>query len=165
MILLLGDAHHPCCRAPKNLRIYVGRFIKDVASGTTASSSAVSIQALSVLENAVGPYRLAGYIITAQTDSAITLRAPPRKFSWTLFVLSLILLWPVAVVYLVWFKHREDRTVCVRITSRGETEESGFTLNLLERERRRRRFITLSLLISAVVIGLLCLIYVGINKR
>lgn len=124
----------------------------------------MSIQTLAALENAIEPYRLAGYVITAQTDSAITLRAPARKFSWAFFVLSLILLWPVAVVYLIWFNQRRDRTACVRITSRSETEELGFTLDLLERERRRRRFITLFLLISAIVIGLLCLIYVGIKN-
>lgn len=123
----------------------------------------MSIQALSALENAVGPSRRAGYVITAQTDSSITLRAPARKFSWVFFVASLVLLWPVAVVYLIWFNQRGDRTVCVRITSRGGTEESGFTLDLLERERRRV-FIMRFLLISAAVIGLLCLIYVGINK-
>lgn len=127
----------------------------------------MSIQTLSALENAIEPYRQSGYIITSQTDLAITLRAPTRKFSWTLFVVSLVLLWPVAVIYLILFNQQRDRVVCVRITSQGAVEASGFTLDLLERERQRPSSfkpygVALALLILGVVFVLVCLTYAGI---
>ncbi len=125
----------------------------------------MSIQTLSALENAVEPYRQAGYVIINQTESAITLRAPARKFPWIPFAISLILLWPVAVIYLIWFNRQTDRTACVRITSQDRIEASGFTLDLLEREQRRRSFVVLFLIISGVTIGLACLIYVATIKR
>lgn len=125
----------------------------------------MSIQTLSALENAIEPYRQAGYVIISQTESAITLRAPARKFPWILFAISLILLWPVAIIYLIWFNRQTDRTACVRITSQDQIEASGFTLDLLERERRRRSFVVMFLVISGAVIGLAGLIYVGIIKR
>jgi hypothetical protein len=121
------------------------------------------------LENAIEPYRRARYVITSQTDSAITLRAPVRPFSWALFLTALFLLWPVAVVYLIRFNQRRDRSVCVRITSQGQIEASGFTLDLLERERQPRPAFTpsriaLFLLILGVILGALFLTYVGINN-
>lgn len=118
---------------------------------------------MSALENAAGPYRLAGYVITSQTDSSVTLRAPARRFSWAFFAAGLVLLWPVSVVYLVWFNLRRQRDVCLRVTSLGEIEASGFTLELLERERRWRSFVLLLVLISGFV-ALVCLAYVAINK-
>jgi hypothetical protein len=125
----------------------------------------VSIQTLSALENAIEPYRQAGYVISIQTESAITLRAPARKFSWTLFVISLVLLWPVAVIYLIRFNQQKDRSVCVRITSQSQIETSGFTLDMLEKEQQRRSFVALFLIISGVIVGLLFLIYVGFIKK
>jgi hypothetical protein len=105
---------------------------------TVISNSAVSIQTLSALENAVEPYRQAGYVIIFQSDLAITLHAPVRQFSWALFLTGLFLLWPVAIVYLIRFNQQKDRTVCVRITSQGQVEASGYTLDLLETECQRR---------------------------
>jgi hypothetical protein len=95
----------------------------------------VSIQTLAILENAIEPYRQAGYTIIYQSDSAITLRPPMPKFQWVRFIVALFLLWPVAVVYLIRFNRWRDRSVCVRLTSQGQIEASGFTLDLLEEER------------------------------
>jgi hypothetical protein len=91
------------------------------------------------LENAAEPYREAGYVITSQTGSAITLRAPAPYFSGNLFVVSLILMWPLAIYYLFQYNQRKDRTVCVRLTSQGQIEETGFTLDLLNRDRQRQK--------------------------
>lgn len=99
----------------------------------------MSIQTLSLLENAVEPYRQAGYVITSQTDSAITLRAPAPYFSGNLFVVSLVFMWPLALYYLFQYNQRKGRTVCVRVTSQGEIEAIGFTLEQLQRERERSR--------------------------
>jgi hypothetical protein len=51
----------------------------------------VSIQTLSALENAIEPYLNAGNIITSQPEVSIALRAPARRFSWVLFLLSLFI--------------------------------------------------------------------------
>lgn len=120
----------------------------------------MSIQTLSALENAIEPYREAGYLITSQTDSAIILRAPVPKFSGNLFVVSLVFMWPLAVYYLLQYNRYRDRTVCVRMTSQGQIEEIGFTLQLLDRERQqqassKRLLLVLSLVLLGVVCGLL----------
>jgi hypothetical protein len=90
------------------------------------------------LENAIEPYREAGYVITSQTDSAITLRGPAPDFSWGLFVIGLFLLWPVAIYYWIRFNSRRDLSVCVRLTSQGQVEATGFTLDQLKGERQRQ---------------------------
>lgn len=98
----------------------------------------MNIQTLSVLENAIEPYRQAGYVVISQTDLSITLRAPARRFSWILFLLCLFI-WPLAVIYLVWFSlYRGNRTACVRIKSDGKLVASGFTLSMIESERKNQ---------------------------
>lgn len=121
----------------------------------------MSIQTLSALENAIEPYRQGGYVITSQTDLALILQAPARRFSWLFFLVSLLVVWPVAVIYLVWFNQHRNRTVCVRLTSQGHIEETGFILDLLTRERRRQKIIYLIFaLIVGVIISLLIIRYV-----
>ena len=124
----------------------------------------VSIQTLAALENAIEPYRQVGYIITAQSDSAITLRPSVPKFSWWFFTLSLLLLWPVAVVYLIRFNQWRDRSVCVRLTSKGQIEVTGFTLDLLARGSRRQFPVSLArialfLLLLGMTSGLIFIFY------
>jgi len=122
----------------------------------------MSIQTLSALENAIEPYRRAGYIITSQTDHTLTLQAPARRFSWLFFLLSLLIVWPVAVIYLVWFNQHRNRTVYVRLASQGHIEETGFILDLLIRERRRQKIIYLVFaLLVGVIISLIIIRYVG----
>jgi hypothetical protein len=119
----------------------------------------VSIQTLSALENAIEPYRQSGYVITSQTDSAITLRAPAPYFSGNLFVVSLIFMWPLAVYYLFQYNQRKDRAVCIRLTSQGYIEEIGFTIDLLNRDRQRqeslrRLYVRLFLVLLGIIICL-----------
>lgn len=128
----------------------------------------VSIQTLSALENAIEPYREAGYVITAQTNSAITLRPPVPEFSWGWFTVSLFLLWPVAVVYLIRFNRWRDRSVCVRLTSQGRIEIIGFTLDLLERESQRQfnikpSYVVVVLLLLGIIGGLFFIISISNN--
>ena len=117
----------------------------------------MSIQRLSELENAIEPYRRAGYVIISQTDSAITLRAPTPRFSWGLFALGLVLLWPVAIYYWLHFNYRRDRSTCVRLTSQGQIEATGFTLSLMEEEQQRqlsyKRLYTVLFLLVLLIIG------------
>lgn len=89
---------------------------------------------LAELEQAVEPYRHKGYVITSQSEGAITLSPPPKRFSYLLFFLALIVFWPAAVIYLVYFNSRRNRQVCVRLTSDGRVEETGYTLDALARE-------------------------------
>jgi len=123
----------------------------------------MSIQILSALENAIEPYLSAGYIITTQSDASITLRAPARRFSWMLFLLSLLILWPVAIIYLIWFNQRRERTICARVTSQGNIEIIGFTLSLLKRERQRQRALTLLyfLLLALMIVVALAILKFG----
>lgn len=91
-------------------------------------------QALAALEQAIEPYRRRGFIVTSQSEGAITLSPPPAKFSYLLFFLALIAFWPAAVIYLVYFNSRKNRQVCVRLTSDGRVEETGYTLDALAKE-------------------------------
>jgi len=113
-------------------------------------------QALAVLEQAIEPYRRAGFVITSQSEGAITLSYPTEKFSYLFFIITLVLIWPVAVIYLISHNNRRERRVCVRITSQGYIEESGYTLTVIEGERRQRRL--LGLLFALAFLVLLALI-------
>ena len=115
---------------------------------------------LAHLEQAIEPYRRAGFVVTFQSESAITLALPPERFSYLLF-LFLLLIWPVAVLYHVSHNLQRERSVCLRFTSQGDIEVSGYTLETIARERRRRKFTNLLLLsvLAAVVLFLLIIVY------
>jgi predicted nucleic acid-binding Zn ribbon protein len=98
----------------------------------------MNTEMLKVLEQAMEPYRRAGFVITSQSEGAITLVAPRAGFNYLLFII-LLLIWPLALIYLISFNNRGSRGVCLRVTSQGEIEASGYTLERIERERRRRR--------------------------
>lgn len=112
---------------------------------------------LAELEQAVEPYRNAGFVVTSQSEGALTLAPPAEKFSYLFFVFTLILLWPVAIFYLISFNNRRGKSVCLRITSQGYIEESGYTLGAMARARRRRIFINVLLFALLAVIILLIL--------
>ena len=115
----------------------------------------MSIQTLSALENAIEPYLDAGYAIISQTDWAITLRAPARRFSWMFFLFTLIFMWPVAIIYAVWFNQHRDRTVSVRVTSEGYLEERGFIHDLLLKERRRQKILSFIFIVFVLLLSVL----------
>src|SRR2546421_11929640 len=98
---------------------------------------------LAQLEQAIEPYRRAGFIVTSQSEGAITLALPPERFSYLLFIL-LLPIWPVAVLYLISHNNQRGKSVCMRVTSHGYIEVSGYTLGAIARERRRRKIISLS---------------------
>lgn len=117
----------------------------------------MDVQRLSLLEQAIEPYRREGFVITSQTEGAITLTLPPEKFSYMLFVI-LLLVWPLAVVYLVYHNNQGTKNVCVRVTAQGHIEESGYTLVALAGDRRRRiiiRFVFFSLIAVVALIFLM----------
>jgi hypothetical protein len=89
---------------------------------------------LAELEQAIEPYRQKGFTVTSQSEGAITLSPPPERFSYSIFFITLVLFWPVAIVYLVSFNSRKNRQVCVRLTSKGQIEETGYTLKALAKD-------------------------------
>jgi|SRR6266853_2964735 len=111
----------------------------------------MNIETLQTLEQSIEPYRRAGFIITSQSEGAITLAYPREKFSYLLF-LVLLLVWPLALLYLISFNHRGNRGVCLRVTSQGQVEESGYTLAMADRERRRARWANLFLTVFLVAV-------------
>jgi predicted nucleic acid-binding Zn ribbon protein len=117
-------------------------------------------QTLAILEQAMEPYRRAGFIITSQSEGAITLTYPRAKFNYLLFII-LLLIWPLALIYLISFNNRSSRGVCLRVTSQGQIEASGYTLERIEMERRRRRQ---DYLIATSMSGLLILVVVLLLK-
>jgi ABC-type spermidine/putrescine transport system permease subunit II len=119
-------------------------------------------QTLSLLEEAIEPYRRAGFVVTSQSEGSINLTLPPEKFSYLIFVVTLLLVWPVAVVYLVSFNNQRGRSVCLRITSQGYVEASGYTLGAVERERKHRRLVALMVcaLIASVLLILILALWV-----
>lgn len=116
----------------------------------------MNIETLKALEQAIEPYRRSGFMITSQSEGAITLQYPREKFSYLLFII-LLLVWPFALLYLISFNNQGSKGVCLRITSQGQVEESGYTLAVAERERRRRRQ---DYLIVTSLCGLLILVVV-----
>lgn len=111
----------------------------------------MDMQRLALLEQAIEPYRRAGFVVVSQSEWAITLALPSEKFSYALFII-LLLIWPLAVLYLISYNTQKERVVCLRITSQGYVEASGYTLELLTRGRRRRKIISISLFALAGVI-------------
>lgn len=103
---------------------------------------------LAALEQAIEPYRRSGFVVVSQSEGAITLSAPPERFSYLLFFITLVLFWPVAVIYLVSFNSHKNRQVCVRVTAQGQIEETGYTFEVIAKERRRGRWLLLLLVIS-----------------
>lgn len=118
---------------------------------------------LAHLEQAIEPYRRAGFVVTSQSENAITLALPPEKFSYLLFIL-LLLIWPLAVLYLVSYTLQREKTVCLRYTSRGDIEVSGYTLEDIPRGRRRGKSTYLILLSVMAVMILLILLWVYLSK-
>lgn len=110
-------------------------------------------RALVALEEAMEPYQRAGFIVTSQSEGAITLVYPRPKFSYLLF-LGLLLVWPFALLYLISFNNQRERSVCLRVTSQGQIEESGYTLKILRMERDRARRIDYCIVLP-ISIGLL----------
>jgi hypothetical protein len=111
---------------------------------------------LAQLEQAIEPYRRAGFVVTSQSEGAITLALPPERFSYALFII-LLLIWPLAVVYLVYHNSQRGKSVCLRVTSQGYIEESGYTLGVMAKQRRRRIFMNVLLLTLLAVIILFIL--------
>ena len=117
-------------------------------------------QVVAILEQAIEPYRHAGFVITSQSEGSITLIYPRTRFNYLLFII-LLLVWPLAVLYLITFNNQRPRSVCLRVTSQGKIEESGYSLEVLKRERKRARqidyFVILPIVIMLFVIALLLL--------
>jgi ABC-type spermidine/putrescine transport system permease subunit II len=120
----------------------------------------MNTETLKALEVAIEPYRSAGFIITSQSEGAITLAYPREKFSYIVF-LVLLLIWPLAVLYLISFNHQGSKHVCLRVTSQGQVEESGYTLAVANRARRRARWVNLFLgvLLVAVLLAVALLFF------
>ncbi len=66
---------------------------------------------LAALEHAIEPYLRAGYLVTAQSDRAIMLTGKPKRFSYIGFIVALLLFWPAAVIYLIVYNNRRERSV------------------------------------------------------
>ena len=120
----------------------------------------MDITALHTLEEAMEPYRQAGYMIVSQTDSSITLIGRARSFSYIGFFIGLLICWPLAVLYLVMYNRARNTRVCLRITAGGWVEASGYTLTAYEAERRYARRVRLLVtagvaLTVIIVMGLL----------
>ncbi len=117
----------------------------------------MSTEYLARLEQAVEPYRAAGYQIVSQTGWSITLVRRGEEFSTASFIILLIVFWPAAILYSASHRNRRDRSVCVRMASDGVVEESGDTLDFDERKQRttirawRQVFIICGLLILIVI--------------
>lgn len=107
---------------------------------------------LAALEEAIEPYRRQGFIVVSQAEDAFTLAYLSERFNYLLFIVFLLIFWPVAVFYLISFNNRRGRVVTIRITSQGYIEESGYTLDLIARARRQERWVGL------IIIGILILL-------
>jgi|SRR5947209_1516507 len=117
----------------------------------------MNTQTLVALEEAIKPYRRVGFVITSQSEGTITLTYPRAKFNYLLFII-LLLIWPLAVLYLVSFNNQRPRWVCLRVTSQGQIEESGYTLAAAERDRKREKLVYSPILIVLIIV-LILLIY------
>lgn len=117
----------------------------------------MNTETLKTLELAIEPYRRAGFIPTSQSEGAITLAYPKEKFNYLLFII-LLLVWPLALLYLISFNNRGSKGACLRVTSQGQIEESGYTLAAAERDRKREKMvysIILAILIAVMILLIL----------
>jgi hypothetical protein len=113
---------------------------------------------LAALEGAAQPYIDSGFVVMSQTDSSLTPVRPRPRFSVTLLIVLLVVLWPTAIIYSVINRSKRDKAVCLRITSRGEIEATG---DVLGGERwNRGDIIFLLVVIAAVIVTALVLIRV-----
>src|SRR3982751_4179692 len=110
---------------------------------------------LAILEQATEPYRLAGFIVISQSEGTITLVQPRVKFNYLLFII-LLLVWPLAIIYLISFNNKREKWVCLRVTSQGQIEESGYTLAASERDYRHGQLVYSIILIILIVINPSC---------
>jgi ABC-type spermidine/putrescine transport system permease subunit II len=117
----------------------------------------MGINTLVILEQAVEPYRRAGFIIASQSERAITLVYPRAKFNY-LFFLILLLIWPLALLYLISFNHKREQMVCLRVTSEGRIEADGYTLAMAERDRRREQRAN-SIILAILIIVMVALVF------
>jgi nitrate reductase NapE component len=121
-------------------------------------------QTLVILEQAIEPYRKEGFIVTSQLEGAITLIYPSKKFSYLAFIFWLVVFWPIAAIYLISYNNQKDRSVCIRITSQGLIEESGYTLKVIESERRRDWWLAV-IAITIFVISVIALLMMILHTR
>lgn len=112
----------------------------------------MSSRTLDALEKAVEPYHHAGFIVVSQSEDALTLAYLSERFNYLLFVIFLLVFWPIAIFYLISFNNRRGRIVTIRITTEGYIEESGYTLDLIARRHRQEHWIGL------IIIGILVLL-------
>lgn len=119
---------------------------------------------LEALEKAIEPYRKEGFVVTSQAEAAITLAYPSKKFNYLAFIFWLVVFWPIAVIYLISYNNQRDRSVCVRITSQGQIEESGYTLKVIESERQRDRRLGIIAIVIFVLIVIVLLVMI-LNSR
>jgi len=118
-------------------------------------------QGAAVLEQAIEPYRRKGFVITSHSETAIILSPPPKRFNYLLFLITLLLFWPLAVIYLINYNSQKGRSVCIRITSQGEIEESGYTFEAIASARKRRLIINLLIIASIPMLIILLLRLLG----
>lgn len=113
---------------------------------------------LATLERAAEPYINSGYRVFSQTDSSLTLMRARPRFSIAAFIILLVLFWPAAIIYSLVNRNQRDRVVCLRITSQGDIEETGDTL---EDMRRRTSLTTVVIIVlSAIVATVLLLLLI-----
>ena len=63
-----------------------------------------------------------------------------------------VLVWPLALLYLISFNNRGSKRVCLRVSSQGQIEESGYSLEVLKRERKRARQIDYFVILPIVIV-------------
>lgn len=115
---------------------------------------------LAALERAAEPYINSGYCVFSQTDTSLTLIRPRPRFSVVVFIVLLIVFWPVAIVYSVTNRSRRDKVVCLRITSQGYIEETGDTL-----ESTGRRFsLTVIIIIASSSVAAIVLLLLLVRR-
>lgn len=110
---------------------------------------------LAALEQAAEPYINSGYHVFSQTDTSLTLMRPRPRFSVIMFIILLIVFWPVAIIYSVANRSRRDKVVCLRITSQGYIEETG---DALDSVNERVNLTTIIIVVVSAVIATLVLL-------
>jgi hypothetical protein len=113
---------------------------------------------LAALERAAEPYINSGYRVFSQTDTSLTLMRPRPRLSVVAFIVLLIVVWPVALIYLVINRNQRDKLVCLRITSQGYVEETGDTLEEASRQVSLSTAVIIVLSVIAATVLLLLLI-------
>jgi predicted nucleic acid-binding Zn ribbon protein len=103
----------------------------------------------------MNPYLSKGFEITSQTEMSANL-IKRKKFNTLLFILCIILFFPLAILYLIQYLIMTDKSVFLRFMPNGQIDITGYTIEAMEQDRKRQQTVNIIIVILVLVLLLFC---------